>query len=218
MSLKSSVKRPYVAELKRIARLGERARAVIGRHPGRGRLSGQTRLLERLSDTATALERESAKLPEAVVVEIGKAVRGRTKPLTVASAQDEREALIAEALARGQARRAALLADPRLMLSSEVLAGRLGVTRVTVNNWRDEGRLLAVVNATSDYRYPAWQAEDAIRGQIPALLAALQGVDPWDAYRFFTTVDGYLGRTPLEALRAGDTGKVLRAARGYADR
>lgn len=217
MPLKSSLKRPYVAELKRIARLGERARAVIGRHHGDG-LAGQVRLLERLADTAAALEKGSASLPEAMVLEIGRAVRPKVTRAIVASTGYRREALIAESLARGQTHRAQLLADPRLMLSSDALAGRLGVTRMTINNWREERKLLALRNAANDYRYPAWQAEDTIRAVIPALREALRGLDAWDAYRFFTIVDGYLGRTPLDALRAGDTGKVLRAARGYAER
>jgi hypothetical protein len=104
------------------------------------------------------------------------------------------------------------------MLSSDALAARLGVTRMTVNNWRAERKLLALRNAANDSRYPAWQAEEPIRKEMPALLEALRAVDAWDAYRFFTTVDGYLGKTPLEALRAGEAARVLRAARGFAER
>ncbi len=217
MATRSAVKKPYVAELKRIARLGARGRAAITRHAAGTPLARDARLFARLAAAAVALEKASPRLPEAVVVEIGKAV-ARPGSVPDAAGTDEREALLAEALARGQAYRAGLLADPRLMLSSEVLAGRLGVTRMTVNNWRDEGKLLALRNAANDYRYPAWQVEEAIRAAMPALLRALQGADPWDAYRFFTTVDGYLGRTPLEALRAGETERVLRAARGFTER
>jgi hypothetical protein len=217
MAIRSAVKKPYVAELKRIARLGARGRAAITRHAAGTPLAREARLFERLAATAIALEKASPRLPEAVVAEIGKAVaRPGTGPGVAGT--DEREALLAEALARGQAYRAGLLADPRLMLSSEVLAGRLGVTRMTVNNWRDDGRLLALRNAANDYRYPAWQVEEAIREAMPALLRALRGADPWGAYRFFTTVDGYLGRTPLEALRVGDTERVQRAARGFTER
>ena len=218
MALKSALSKPYLSELKRIAKLGARARAVITRHPKSAPLAGQVRLLERLSETALALEKASARLPEAVAAEIGKAVAAKGKERAGAGTEDEREALIAEALARGQAYRAGLLGDSRLMLSSDALAGRLGVTRMSINNWRAEGKLLALRNAANDYRYPAWQAEEPVRNEMAALLEALRGVDAWDAYRFLTTVDGYLGKTPLEALRAGEAARVLRAARGYAER
>lgn len=218
MAARSALKKPYVTELRRIARLGARGRAALTRHARSAPLSGQVRLFDQLAATAIALEKASPRLPETVAVAIGKAVAPKAKASAIAGTPDEREALIAAALARGQSYRAGLLADPRLMLSSEALAGRLGVTRMTVNNWRDEGKLLALRNGANDYRYPAWQAEDAIRAVMPALLRALSGVDPWDAYRFFTTVDGYLGRTPLEALRAGSAAKVLRGARGFAER
>lgn len=224
----------YITELQRIAKVGERARAVIARRLGPARASRQAQLLKRLSQTAVELEQASADLPEEVVVAVSKEIRATpiTKSIRRATAQplrstqnldeqratDEQEALLADALRRGQEYRATLLADERLMLSSDALAERLGTTRMTVNNRRDAGKLLALRNDANDYRYPAWQAEDAIRDRLPELLKALKGLDSWDRYRFFTTTAGFLGKTPLEALRAGEATKVLRAARGYAER
>ena len=49
------------------------------------------------------------------------------------------------------------------------------------------------------------------------MLAALKGLSPWAAYRFFTTPDSTLeDETPLEALRRGDIEAAVSAAKLFA--
>ena len=104
------------------------------------------------------------------------------------------------------------------MMSSDALARLLGVSRETVNSRRNEGSLLGLTNGTRVVRYPVWQLEDQVQPVIPDLLGILGNFDAWAVYLFITQESPLLdGRSPLEALRAGDRKPVLEAAKGYAD-
>lgn len=108
------------------------------------------------------------------------------------------------------------------MLTGETLAERLGLSRATVDNRRITGKLLALdVGTKRGVRYPDWQCEllkDAIaRSAYERVLGALRPSSAWSKYRFFLHAAPELGgRTPLEALRAGDLEAVTDAGRTWA--
>ena len=94
------------------------------------------------------------------------------------------------------------------------VARRLGITPLMVEQLRQTHRLLAVP-CGNGFVYPAWQFEG--RGMLsgfPTVLGVLRGLDATSQLAFFVTPHhGLEGRTPLDALRAGDLEAVLRIAR-----
>ena len=91
-------------------------------------------------------------------------------------------------------------------------AGRiLGITRQAVDKRRRAGSLLAVREG-SDWRYPACQFDNGeVVVGIPDVVRGLGSTSPWVAFDFLLAPDTVLaGRTPLEALRAGERDPVLR--------
>lgn len=102
----------------------------------------------------------------------------------------------------------------RDMLSSQALADRLGVSRETVNQRRLNRELIALQHEVRGFRYPAWQIEPPVRAAMAEVLAACGAdLDPWASYLFFTQPEPLLrGKTPLQALRAGQRAAVLRVA------
>lgn len=130
-------------------------------------------------------------------------------------------AALARAFDRAEERKVNLLqrAD---MLNGEQLAAELGLSRATVDNRRQEGKLLALeFGAKRGFRFPQWQRdlveERDIRASFEAVLNRLACVAPWSRYRFFVQSSAELGgRTPAEALRAGEGEAVLLAADTWA--
>jgi len=130
-------------------------------------------------------------------------------------------AALARAFDRAEERKAELLqrAD---MLNGEQLAAELGLSRATVDNRRQEGKLLALeFGSKRGFRFPQWQRdlveERDTRASFEAVLNGLAAVGPWSRYRFFVQSSPQLeGRTPVEALRAGEGEAVLRAAESWA--
>jgi biotin operon repressor len=134
-----------------------------------------------------------------------------------APAPEKNAAALAQAFDRAEDRKVNLLkrAD---MLNGEQLAAELGLSRATVDNRRQEGKLLALEFGTKrGFRFPQWQRdlveERDIRASFEAVLNRLAQVGPWSRYRFFVQSSPELdGRTPVEALRAGEGAAVLNAA------
>src|SRR5882762_176530 len=131
----------------------------------------------------------------------------------------------AAALARGFDRaeeRKVNLLQRADMLNGEQLAAELGLSRATVDNRRQEGTLLALeFGAKRGFRFPQWQRdlveEPDIRASFEAVLNRLAPAEPWSRYRFFVQSSPELdGRTPVEALRAGEGEAVLHAAETWA--
>jgi len=112
--------------------------------------------------------------------------------------------LLAQAFDRAEERKVNLLkrAD---MLNGEQLAAELGLSRATVDNRRQEGKLLALEFGTKrGFRFPQWQRdlveERDVRASFEAVLNRLAPVEPWSRYRFFVQSSPELdGRT----VRAG---------------
>ena len=98
----------------------------------------------------------------------------------------------------------------------------LGLSRATVDNRRQEGKLLALeFGSKRGFRFPQWQRdlveERDVRASFEAVLNRLAQVGPWSRYRFFVQSSPELdGRTPVEALRAGEGAAVLHAAETWA--
>jgi hypothetical protein len=122
---------------------------------------------------------------------------------------------LAPALARNVEHRQTLLTLAGGALSADEAGQILGITRQAVDKRRRSGTLLAVREG-SDWRYPACQFDN---GEVVAgILDVVRGfgsASPWVALDFLLASDTALvGRTPLEALKAGDRDEVLRLVRG----
>lgn len=124
---------------------------------------------------------------------------------------DEANARWEAALQRGRDHRAEALEELGPVLTPRQVAERLGVSTVTVNNWRRKGKLLAVRFDNHQHLYPLFQfADSPDRGEsgvlrhLDAVLAALGGKSDWWKATFFLDEAPFLGgRTPLAMLRAG---------------
>lgn len=94
------------------------------------------------------------------------------------------------------------------------VAKRLGVPVTMIEQLRQAGRLLGVPD-NRGYSYPIWQFEGrGLLAGLPTVLAALRRADPWQQVAFVLMPHAELGdQCPLDHLRAGDVGAVLRAAR-----
>lgn len=126
-------------------------------------------------------------------------------------------AALARAFARAEANNVEIL-KRRDMLRGEEIGERLNLSRAAIDQRRVAGRLLALELGTKrGVRYPEWQCElvaDAVgRAAFESVLAALVSAGSWARYRFFLRPAPELGgRTPIEALKAGEGAAVRRAA------
>jgi hypothetical protein len=129
---------------------------------------------------------------------------------------------LATAFARAEESKVELMKSPD-MLNGEELAAALGLSRATVDNRRVAGKLLALeFGAKRGFRFPRWQRElmlePKIRSGFESVLKQLAAAGSWSRYRFFLRSAPELdGRTPVEALRAGDADAVLRAAESWTE-
>jgi transcriptional regulator with XRE-family HTH domain len=119
----------------------------------------------------------------------------------------------ADAIARGVTIKQRLPEEAGGTLSSETVAGLLGVTRATVAKYRRDQKLLGLPTPGGDFLYPACQFDDD--RPLPGLaqaLAAFRTADPWYRLQVLLTPDPNLdGITPLAALKAGRTDAAARA-------
>lgn len=126
---------------------------------------------------------------------------------------------LAAARLRGATRKAELLREHGGSLSAPQVAKLLGISRQAVDKRRQKGTLFAVELGRAGYTYPVWQFTD--KGVLPGLrdvLAAFSVTDPWTKLNVLLTADPRLdGRTPLEALQAGDVELSRRAVAAYGE-
>ena len=104
-------------------------------------------------------------------------------------------------------------------LSAEQVSETIGISRQAVDKRRGQNQLIGLTQGKRGYAYPAFQFEDgkAIDG-LKEVLDALSGHDPWMQSIFFANENDRLnGSTPVEALRQGKTGAVVRAAEAYGE-
>jgi hypothetical protein len=131
-------------------------------------------------------------------------------------AEEVASAYLAEALDRGKASAAEILAGPE-MLSAAEIAARLGISRQAVHGKQRRGELLGLKGARRGLRYPAWQisAEGLPCDGLAALHRLFQG-NAWRLFRFLTLRHPELdGRTGVEGLRGGRMDALEAAAENY---
>jgi hypothetical protein len=120
---------------------------------------------------------------------------------------------------RGLELRQEMLKKSGGVLSSERVAELLNVSRQAVDKRRAANQLLALTQGRRGYSYPSFQFEDGkTLDGLEEVLNNLIALDPWMQLRFFTSPHERLGnKTPIEALRSGRAGEVVRAASGYGE-
>ena len=169
-----------------------------------------------------ALERIAGSVPTKTLTEalaaptdVGSLAQLLSRSEVVGSAITELDPL-APALARGVEHRQTLLKLAGGALSADEAGRILGITRQAVDKRRRAGTLLAVREG-SDWRYPACQFENGqVVAGVPDVVRGFGSSSPWVALYFLLAPDTVLaGRTPLEALKAGDRDEVLRLVRGF---
>ena len=104
-------------------------------------------------------------------------------------------------------------------LSVEQVSELIGISRQAVDRRRSQNQLIGLTQGKRGYAYPAFQFEDGkTLGGLKEVLDALSGHDPWMQSIFFANGNDRLNnRTPLDALRQGETEAVVRAAEAYGE-
>jgi hypothetical protein len=144
-------------------------------------------------------------------------LRHGVPPAAVPAEEDRLEAALVAARERGRLRSVQIL-DQNDMLTAEAFAGRLGVSRMTVNARRQKHELLGLDGAKRGFRFPAWQVdEDGKAFDVLPKLFDLLGDNPWTVYRFLTQRHAALeGVSAKDALHQGKVTQVLQAAESMA--
>jgi len=121
---------------------------------------------------------------------------------------------LAEAKLLGQVRRKELLEAEGGVLGPEEVGNLLGIQRQSVDKRRKAGTLLAL-GVGNRFVYPAWQVEsNNVLPHLEEMLMALKSHDEWRKLSFFVNGNVRLnGKSPLNALRAGEYEEVLKAAK-----
>jgi hypothetical protein len=138
------------------------------------------------------------------------------------------DARFAAARLRGQRSRPEAYALLGPLWTPTQVARHLGLSRVTVNNWRQKGKLLALRQDERGYRYPAFQfatvpgeGEDGVIEGFTDVLRALPTMSNWHKGMFFLEPSPALGgRTPIDILpKEGRSGlrRVLDWAAAYGE-
>jgi hypothetical protein len=97
------------------------------------------------------------------------------------------------------------------MLPPDQAAKLAGISRQALDLRRRHGQALALSHAKRGFRYPAWQFADDIAEPLMRVLARLTHLDCWGRYLLLIQSEPLLGgRSPLEALRAGESERVAR--------
>lgn len=100
-------------------------------------------------------------------------------------------------------------------VSSQKMAALLGISRQAVDKRRKRGTIIGLDLGRRGYVYPVWQVD--LPG-FAEVLAKLDELGPWAQAGFFLAPNTWLeDRTPLAALRTGQTDAVLRAASLYGE-
>jgi hypothetical protein len=100
------------------------------------------------------------------------------------------------------------------MLAPEKAAALAGISRQALDLRRKNAQALALSHAKRGFRYPAWQFDEELAEPLMRVLPKLAHLDAWGQYLFLTRAEPLLeGRTPLEALRAGELSRVERVIR-----
>jgi hypothetical protein len=129
---------------------------------------------------------------------------------------DQLGAALAAARSRGRTRVAEILSGDE-MLSADEFADRIGVSKMTVNNWRQSHRILGLRGAKPGFKYPEWQIGSDGRpfAVLPALFDRLG--EEWAVYRFLIQQHAELNNlTGREALQRDEANRVIEVAESVA--
>jgi len=140
--------------------------------------------------------------------------------LAARTAEQEGDEL-AQARLRGLEARKKLVEAGGGFLDGAGVARLLGMTTAAVHKRYKAHQLLGIREEKRRIVYPAFQfhGERVVR-DLPAVLQVLAqvGVDEWAQLRFFAGANARLGgRSPIDALKAGDVEQVLAAARTFGE-
>jgi hypothetical protein len=157
--------------------------------------------------------REVRSLREASDFEVLRTLAARTAELHGSE--------LAKAYLRGLDARHALITAAGGMFDGSDVAKLLGMTPAGVHKRYQAGQLLGIREEKRRIGYPALQF-DGLRvvRDLPRVLAALaeSETDEWSQLRFLAGSNARLGgRSPVEALKAGDVEEVLAAARAFGE-
>lgn len=129
----------------------------------------------------------------------------------------KKELLKSHAFSRGRRAVFALLSQEGGCISQEKVSELLKVSEKEVEGLSKRGDLLAIARPGGGPEFPVWQFSHGkiLRG-FNKVIEALSDHNDLAKIRFFLAGNMYLsGRSPLDALRAGDLRDVIRAARSY---
>lgn len=124
---------------------------------------------------------------------------------------------LAAARARGAEARQRLVERAGGLLTAAAVAERLGMRVEAVEHRRTTGALLAIPLEGGTWGYPGCQfVEGGLVPELSRALSALPLKSPWTRLQFLVRPAAELGgRTPLEALQAGDVDAVLDLTYSY---
>ncbi len=126
---------------------------------------------------------------------------------------------LAPARQRGEAKKQQLLEAEGGTVDVHQVAGLLNLTTEVIDEWRKQGKLIAIYRGNTEYVYPKWQfVEDEILPGLEDVLGELRNYDSWTQLAFMLNPNVYLnGEIPLNQLQHGRVLEVQRAARTYGE-
>jgi hypothetical protein len=104
--------------------------------------------------------------------------------------------------------------------TGQELQERFNLTPATLHRRRKEHRIIYWRDARHDFHYPQWQftPAGALIPGVQQVLQAFHSDDEWRLMRYFLGPRRQLsGRRPLDLLRAGEVGRVLKHAKAHAE-
>jgi hypothetical protein len=138
-----------------------------------------------------------------------------TRLLTIGLMGRQSEDPLANARLRGLKMKEELLRKAGGAMNSEEVGKLLKLTRQAVDKRRKGRKLVAIGFGKRGFLYPAFQFEEPLTTLVERVLPEIdRRVEDWKLLAFFLNGNAYLdGASPVEALRRGKIGEVLRAAR-----
>lgn len=96
-------------------------------------------------------------------------------------------------------------------------ARSLGVTAVTIDNWRKKRLLVTWEDAAGRWKFPRWQftSDQCLLPGVDECLKLLSGASDNDKLKFFLTRDANAGNSPVELLKDGKVEEAVRLVKRF---
>ncbi|USX27267.1 hypothetical protein NHH73_02900 [Oxalobacteraceae bacterium OTU3CINTB1] len=108
--------------------------------------------------------------------------------------------------------------ESKELLTADEFCHAVGVDVDWLNGALHHGRVFALMAPNGESYYPAFYAEPGLdRADIERVVNVLSEIGPVSQFTFFYQAWTPLGTTPVDALRAGRVGEVMRTAIGFAE-